>query len=35
MSKRQKRQKIFMAVMAGLMAALMVLPILLNALSML
>ena len=35
MSKRQKRQKLFMAIMAGLMAALMVLPILLNALSML
>lgn len=35
MSKRQKRQKLFMAVMAGLMAALMVLPILLNALSVL
>lgn len=35
MSKRQKRQKIFVAVMAGLMALLMVLPILLNALSML
>lgn len=35
MSKRQKRQKIFMTVIAGLMALLMVLPILLNALSML
>ena len=35
MSKRQKRQKIFMAVMAGLMALFMVLPILLQALSVL
>lgn len=35
MSMRQKRQKLIMAVLAGLMAALMVLPILLNALSML
>ena len=35
MSKKQKRQKVFMAVMAGLMALLMVLPIVLNALSML
>lgn len=35
MSKRQKRQKILVSVLAGLMAALMVLPILLNALSML
>ena len=35
MSKRQKRQKIFMTVMAGLMAVLMILPILLQALSVL
>ncbi len=35
MSKRQKRQKILVSVLAGLMAVLMVLPILLNALSML
>lgn len=35
MSKKQKRQKLFMAIMAGLMAALMVLPILLQALSVL
>ena len=35
MSKRQKRQKLFMAIMAGFMALLMVLPIVLNALSML
>lgn len=32
MSKKQKRQKTFMAVMAGLLAALMLLPLLLNAL---
>jgi hypothetical protein len=32
-SKRQKRQKLITAVLAGLMAALMVLPILLDALS--
>lgn len=35
MSKKQKRQKLFMAIMAGLMALLMVLPIVLNAISML
>lgn len=35
MSKRQKRQKILVSVLAGLMAVLMVLPILLNALSLL
>lgn len=35
MSKKQKRQKLFMAIMAGLMAMLMVLPILLQALSVL
>lgn len=35
MSKRQKRQKIFMAVMAGFLALLMVLPIVLQALSVL
>lgn len=35
MSKRQKRQKLLVSILAGLMAALMVLPILLNALSML
>ena len=35
MSKRQRRQKIFMAVMAGLLALLMVLPIVLQALSVL
>ena len=35
MSKRQKRRKILVSVLAGLMAVLMVLPILLNALSML
>lgn len=35
MSKKQKRQKVFMAVMAGLMAVLMLLPILLQGLSML
>ena len=35
MSKRQKRKKLLVSILAGLMAALMVLPILLNALSML
>jgi len=35
MSKRQKRQKLFMAIMAGFMALLMVLPIVLQALSVL
>ena len=35
MSKKQKRQKLFMAIMAGLMALLMVLPIVLQALSVL
>lgn len=35
MSKRQKRQKILVSVLAGLMAVLMVLPILLEALSLL
>lgn len=35
MSKRQKRKKIVVSVLAGLMAVLMVLPILLNALSLL
>ena len=35
MSKRQKRQKILVSILAGLMAVLMILPMLLNALSML
>lgn len=35
MSKRQKRQKLLVSILAGLMAALMILPMLLNALSML
>lgn len=35
MSKKQKRQKLLVSILAGLMAALMILPMLLNALSML
>lgn len=31
MSKRQKRQKMIVSILAGLMAALMLLPLLLNA----
>ena len=35
MSKKQKRQKLLVSILAGLMAALMIRPMLLNALSML